>query len=119
MAKSQKERDKDSAENKKAMGAEKLSMTTHPGTRRDIDELKERFGFTTKDELFSTLIRNLVAMPKELAAPLLKTLPHTFELTEKWRKKADREANKLRAHAGQLLDLPPDEQEDLLDASYE
>ena len=115
----QQERDAKSAENKKAMGAEKLSMTTHPGTRRDIDELKERFGFTTKDELFSTLIRNLAAMPKEQAAPLLKTLPHTFELTEKWRKKADREANKLRAHAGQLLDLPPDEQEDLLDASYE
>ena len=30
MAMTQKERDKDSAENKKAMGAEKLSMTTHP-----------------------------------------------------------------------------------------
>jgi hypothetical protein len=115
MAKSQKERDKDSAENKKAMGAEKLSMTTHPGTRRDIDELKERFEFSTKDELFSTLIRNLVAMPKEQAAPFLKALPHTFELTEKWRKKADREANKLRAHAGQLS---PDELEEQADASY-
>jgi hypothetical protein len=118
MAMTQQERDAKSAENKKAMGAEKLSMTTHPGTRRDIDLLKERFEFSTKDELFSTLIRNLAAMPKEQAAPFFKALRHDFELTEKWRKKADREANKLRALAGQLLDLPPDEQEDLLDASY-
>lgn len=119
MAMTQQQRDAKSAENKKAMGAEKLSMTTHPGTRIDIATLMARFEFTTRDEMLSTLIRNLVAMPIEQAAPALKTLPHTFELTEKWRKKADREANKLRALAGQLLDLPPDEQEDLLDASYE
>lgn len=114
MAMTPQQRSKKSAENKKAMGAEKLSMTTHPGTRIDIDLLMARFEFTTRDEMLSTLIRNLVAMPKEHAEPLLKTLPHTFELTEKWRKKADREANKLRAHAGQLSQ---DELEDEADAA--
>ena len=118
MAMTQQQRDDKSAENKKAMGAEKLSMTTHPGTRIDIDLLKERYGFTTKDELFSTMIRNLVAMPKEQAEVIFKTLPHDYELTKKWSKKLTREVNALRAHAGQLLDLPDDEQEDALDASY-
>jgi hypothetical protein len=115
MALSQQDRDEKSAANKKAMQAEELRLTTHPGTRRDIDLLKERFEFSTKDEMLSTLIRNLVAMPKEQAAPVFQTLRHDFELSEKWRKKADREANKLRALAGQLSQ---DELEEQADASY-
>ncbi|MSR12888.1 MAG: hypothetical protein EXR84_14075 [Gammaproteobacteria bacterium] len=112
MAKSQKQRDIDSAEKKKVMGAEEFRLTTHPGTRSDIDVLLERFEFTTKDEMFSTIIRNLVAMPKDQAAPAFGYLRHDYELSEKWRKKADREANKLRALAGQLSQ---DEQEDEAD----
>lgn len=114
MAKTQQQRNKKSAENKKAMQAEELRLTTHPGTRKDVDLLKERFDFETKDEMFSTLLRNLVVMPKEQASPAFKTLRHDFKLSEKWRNKADREASKMRARAG-LLD--EDQQEDEADAA--
>ena len=114
MAMTPQQRNAKSAENKKAMGAEKLSMTTHPGTRRDIDLLMARFEFSTRDKMLSTLIRNLVAMPIEQAAPAFEIVTHDLKLSEKWRKKADAAARKLAANAARKT---PDELEDEADAN--
>lgn len=114
MALSQKERDQRSADKKKEMKAETLRMTTHPGTRIDIELLRQRFAFTTNDEMFSTLIRNLVAMPKELAAPAFEIVIHDLKLAEKWRKKVDAATRKSAAEAARKT---PDELEEEADAA--
>lgn len=106
-AKKQRRKREKANEKNAALGVEKFTVEVAGVFKADLKRLMKQHGFNNQQEVYQTLLRNVIAADFEMAAQMLKCVTTPFVVTEK--------VSRIIREAGlkSLADDPPEPEDEV------